>query len=253
MQSIHARSRRGMSAVLLGLLAVLLAGLGAAPAAAATPAHRVLTYVALGDSYAAGQATDCSHPATSYPRVLDRLHRIKLLRDAACAGATTSDLAGQLSALNRGVRVVTITAGANDLGLDAVAAACAPAPSSIACQQAIGTAASRLPALVGDLAAAYRAVAAAAPKATIVVTGYAPLLAAGPVHDATLALNAAIAQAVQLAAASGADIHYVDVDFGAHTLSGPGLPWFFVAGPDAFHPNAAGELAYAEAIEAALL
>jgi lysophospholipase L1-like esterase len=233
---------------------MLIAGLGAAPAASASTHHRaVLTYVALGDSYATGQATDCSHPATSYPRVLDRLHRIKLLRDAACAGATTKDVrTTQLAAVRRGVKLVTITVGANDLALTTLTAACSRDPKSDACITAIGTAAAALPTLSRHLVKTYLAVAAKAPRARILVTGYAPLLSSGPIHDATERLNGTIAWAVRAAAGHCTHVRFVPVEFGPmHTLDGP-LPWFEAAGPNAFHPNAAGEAAYARAIRTAL-
>lgn len=149
------------------------------------------------------------------------------------------------------MRLVTITVGANDLGLTGLAAACTPDPNAPACVQAIAEAATGLPQLTQDLAATYAAVAAAAPKATIVVTGYAPLVSSGPIYEATRALNLAIQSAVAAVAAGGADIIHVDVAFTGHTLDS-GDPWFFISGPNAFHPTPEGERAYADAIAAAI-
>lgn len=248
---------------LLAATAALLASTGlmagsALPAAAAASAsgsqHRVLTYVALGDSYAAGQATTCAHTASSYPLRLDALHRVKLLRDASCASATTSDvLSSQLGALNRGVKLVTITVGANDLDVAGLEATCVTVPAS--CLDAL---ASRetvlLPSLPQKLLTLYAAIAARAPHATILVTAYPSLFAAGPIADAELALNGAIQSAVTAAAHQGIDIAYVPVDFSGHTadVPNPADSWYVLQGPDIFHPNARGDAAIARAIAAAL-
>jgi lysophospholipase L1-like esterase len=244
---------------LIAGLAVLLSSGGlvagsALPAAADTASHsHVLTYVALGDSYAAGQATDCTHTASSYPRRLDALHRIKLLRDVTCASATTSTLrATQLSALNPGVKLVTVTVGANDLDLTALAASCTPVPTSVACLSAIQAGEAELPGLFASLTATYAAIADRAPKAEILVTGYPALLSSGPIATAEEALNATVQAAVAAAAArTGADIRYVAVDFTGHTLDSPD-PWFVVSGPNSFHPNAAGDRAIADALAQAV-
>ena len=238
---------------LLAAAGALLATIGltagtALPAAACPPPVR--TYVALGDSYAAGQATDCTHTRSSYPHRLDALHSVRLVRDVTCAGATTADVAGgQLSALNRGVRLVTVTVGANDLGLSGLAAACTTTPT--ACDAAIAARQALLPALGADLVQLYGAIAAKAPRATILVTGYPPLFATGPLVAAEGALNATISGAVAVAAAGGAHVRYVDVQFTGHTVDSAD-PWFYLSGPNAFHPTPPGDRAFAVAIAAAL-
>jgi lysophospholipase L1-like esterase len=104
-------------------------------------------------------------------------------------------------------------------------------------------------------------VAEAAPKALIVATGY-PLLFDDPdlletqINDATTRLNCAIDKAVADAQAAGINIVYVDVTeaFDGHGIGGseelfinpPGT------GTNAFHPTAAGYVAYAAAISAVL-
>jgi lysophospholipase L1-like esterase len=244
------------SRLLVGLVATLsaiaLAGAGAAPASAAPAGHRSISYAAIGDSYAAGQATDCTHPATGYPLLLDRLRSVRLVQDLTCAGATTAAvLSGQVPALGHHVRLVTITAGANDLDVAGLAAVCAPDPSSVQCGTAILARQQGLPALAVSIAATVRAVAAAAPRATIVITGYAPLASSGPILAATQALNATIRAAALSAGPCASRVRYVDVRFTGHTLDSA-HPWFFAAGPDAFHPTPAGERAYARAIAATL-
>ena len=112
------------------------------------------------------------------------------------------------------------------------------------------------------LAKTYAAVVADSPKATVVVTGY-PYLFETPaptdpnastimaINNATTALNQTIQAATAAAAGAGADIVYVDVTaaFAGHGI-GSLDPYLNAAGPDAFHPNAAGYAAYAAAIKA---
>jgi lysophospholipase L1-like esterase len=117
-------------------------------------------------------------------------------------------------------------------------------------------------------------VAAEATNAFIVVTGY-PYLFEQPfdcpppavppqspedimerINCATAALNSTIEQAVLSAEASGINIVYVDVtaEFAGHGIGGSEVPFINPPGTgiDAFHPTAAGYVAYAEAISAAL-
>ncbi|MBA3528149.1 MAG: lipase, partial [Propionibacteriaceae bacterium] len=159
----------------------LVAG-GTLPAAAHN--QGTINYAALGDSYAAGQGAgayrnDCLQSTNGYPALLDAVKRVKLRRNLSCTGATTQNVIdGQLSALNPGIRLVTLTVGANDLHVGDVAAACSLGPVP-ACQAAIEGARALLAAppggvsvLAARLATTYASVAAAAPKALILVTGY---------------------------------------------------------------------------------
>jgi lysophospholipase L1-like esterase len=217
------------------------------------PHGRELRYVALGDSYAAGQGTDCTHTASSYPLLLDRLPDVDLVSDVSCAGATTADvIAGQVGAVNRSVGLVTVTVGANDLDVAALEAVCAADPASASCAAAIQARQALLPALFANLAATYSVIAAASPTATILVTGYAPLVSAGPLYTAEQALNSTIQSAVGSVAAAGVHIRYVAVAFTGHTVDSP-YPWFSLSGPNIFHPTWQGNLAYAAAIASALL
>ena len=71
-------------------------------------------------------------------------------------------------------------------------------------------------------------------------------------------LNSTIEQAVSVANDADVNIHYVDVteEFAGHGIGGSRPATFHqparTPGPDAFHPNAAGYHAYADAISAAL-
>ena len=118
---------------------------------------------------------------------LDRGTRASLRSNPTCNGATTQTVfTTQLSSLTPRTQLVTLTVGGNDLGSVAVATACAAGPS-VACQAAIDAALTLLAAppngpsvLATRLAATYGAVATAAPRADILVTGY-PYLFEPPV------------------------------------------------------------------------
>ena len=257
---------RLLSSVLAAVLAasgVLAAG--ALPASAA-PTAPVNKYVALGDSYAAGQGGGdyldaCLQSPNGYPALLDAVKGINLLRNVSCAQATTGDVnATQLSALNRGTTLVTLTVGGNDLNVAGVAAACA-SQNLPQCEGAIATAGTLLPAMAASLAGTIARVGVAAPKAHVVVTGY-PLLFApsdnpliAQINVATMALNQAIQGVVAQAqlARPNAGIEYVDVSaaFAGHAI-GDVDSWVYFAGPDAFHPTPAGYQALAVFIKAAL-
>jgi lysophospholipase L1-like esterase len=263
--------RRVMLWSVTTLLAVAgLFTVGALPVSAATP--RTLQYVALGDSYAAGQGAgrylnSCLQSDEGYPTLLDSRKHLHLRADASCSGATTSDVVQtQLSALNRGTRVVTLTVGGNDLGVGSIATACADGPTP-ACQSAIENAVDLLETpgvLARRLADTYAAVAAASPRAVILVTGYPylfePPTANNPnaativaINDATTALNRTIEETVATAHTTGLNIQYVDVTeaFAGHGI-GSSVPFINASGPDAFHPNEAGYAAYAAALNTAL-
>jgi lysophospholipase L1-like esterase len=168
---------------------------------------------------------------------------------------------------------VTVTVGAADLGLTRVLTACTPVPPSDDCDDAINDALALLAVgpegesvLGSRLASLFAEVVHEAPKALVVVTGY-PLLLASPapgtpnediinqVNAATILLNDAIKQAVEATQAPGVDIVYVDVTeaFEEHGIGGELPPFINPPGTeDAFHPTAAGYIAYADAISATL-
>ncbi|MDF2574391.1 MAG: secreted hydrolase [Agromyces sp.] len=255
-------------ASLLGvaIVAVLSTGFAVAPAqalAGGPPDHAAnvkVSYVALGDSYAAGvgggdYVDACFTSPNGYAALLaddpGQVHTD--LR--ACAGATTADVLGQLEGLDHRTKSVTLTVGANDLGVAALATTCLTGTPE-QCLAAVAQAQALLPQLAADLAITLGAIREAAPNATVYVTGY-PLLfepSADPriaaVNAGIVALNSVIQAAV---AAAGEGFVYVDVTqaFLGHGIGSP-VPW--IHGPfdaAAFHPNAAGYAAYADAIRAA--
>src|SRR5664280_202161 len=161
----------------------------AVPAQAATG----FTYVALGDSYAAGTGTatgvatplsggyPCFQSDTSYPNQLAAYAQLTTgFINVTCAGATTSDIGAELYAAavqvgaTSGVSQVTVTVGGNDLGFAQSLQACAK-PASPECQTALATATSNLKTVSAKVSGVITQIRGAAPGARIYVTGY-PLL-----------------------------------------------------------------------------
>ncbi len=150
---------RGRFVARLVTMLIALAGfvtVGALPADAGNSG--TVQYVALGDSYAAGQGggdylNNCLESPNGYPYLLDSKMRIDLRVNAACTGATTSEvISTQLSELNEDTELVTLTVGAADLGLSRVLTACTHVPPTpVECRYEIGRAAGELNTLGGSL------------------------------------------------------------------------------------------------------
>jgi lysophospholipase L1-like esterase len=179
-----------------------------APAAGATAGS---TYVALGDSYAAGfglpaPATParpafpgCAQTTLSYPHLLAAQLSLQLT-DASCSGATTADFfapqevdgphpPAQLDVV-RALQpdLVTVTIGGNDLSFTSIAQTCLAAspagplflhPTFASCSAFFGSPRgstadpfARLAGVGAKVGAAVAAVRVAAPHARIVVIGY---------------------------------------------------------------------------------
>ncbi|MEE2567888.1 SGNH/GDSL hydrolase family protein [Pseudarthrobacter sp. J64] len=254
MHNQDARRRNPVRAVAAALGALMFGmALAAVPAQAAPPG--AAQYVALGDSYAAGQGaapyTDpaCFVSKKGYPVISDKLRDVELTANAACSGNSTGQVIASLPfAVGPATDVITVTAGGIDLGTNTVLATCAPAPQSFDCASAINAAYTRL----GDgtvftaVATMVATIRAHAPTARLVVTGYPLLFEAthpfAPVaNPAVQALNLVIASA---ATSQGA--HYVDVAgaFAGHGI-GSADPWINfnpanLADPANFHPNGDG-------------
>lgn len=164
-------------------------GAGADRSSAASSTSRVpSTYVALGDSVAAGAGADRPRVGGYVPLLADLLRqrmgcagprRCPLVaRNLAVGGATTATvLQDQVPALqalaartasSAPVRLVTLTAGGNDV-FGPTLASCARAPLGPGCAAA---AASAVAAAGRGVEVALDAVGRAAPGATVVVTAY---------------------------------------------------------------------------------
>ncbi len=254
------------SAVLTLVASLALVGLTATTAPAAPPGPYVLD--ALGDSYAAGSGvpphTECARSQSAYAVQLDGRQRIQLDDFVACGGATTVTLVtgGQLAALDADTDLVTLTIGGNDIRWSTAVTACLGGTDA-QCAGAItlvtGLTTTVLP---GLLDAVYASVAAAAPNAHVVVTGYPRLfspeyggyLAGSPAELAALNALADTLDTVITDAADRAGFQYVDVRarFDGHGANAP-EPWILGAfDPQAFHPNADGYKAYTAAVNSAL-
>jgi lysophospholipase L1-like esterase len=261
------RTRRLATLLSASLLVAGTAIFGALPAQAAPgqpgPSSGKVAYASLGDSYAAGVGggdylDSCLRSPNSYASIIADEPGMVHVALVGCNGATTTEVVQtQLAGLDQRTKVVTLTVGANDLGLDTLTAACLGGPIE-ACLAAIDQAQANLGPLAVSLSTTLAAVREAAPNATVIVTGY-PLLFENPqvgsveflVNQGILALNATIAATVQ---AAGSGFVYVDLveAFAGHSL-GSTDPWLVAPpAPGAFHPNPAGYAAIADAILAIL-
>ena len=275
---------RGRLLSCLATIVIALAGFVTAGTLPAAATGSPVQYVALGDSYAAGVGATgdvdyCGRTDNGYPELLKGELRIKQLDNVACFGATTSMVAQtQVSKLKPDTKLVTLTVGGADLNFREVLTTCSVRPDL--CVGAVNTALELLPGLESDLTNLYTEIAAAAPEARIVVTGYPllfepgdgsefdPDLVINPVNAAGADLNETIEAAVAAANEDG-NIDYVDVteEFAEHgvlkriTNQDPNAfihsPLIIIGGrlqpdPAAYHPNNGGYDAYADAISAAL-
>jgi len=272
METVSARRRPRAFAAALATLAIT-AGFAAAPAQAVDKEK----YVALGDSYAAGQGAGpyldaCYRSNNAYSELADEAKSIQLVVNAACSGKTSWDVVNsQLRQLNKSTELVTITAGGNNIGFGDIITACGAALSdptaAPACNAATGSAATMIGSgqLTRDVISMIQSVKAAAPNAKIVVTGY-PYLYDPVIPNPADPLSLFIQQATVLAngldasiaaAAEATGVQYVDVRaaFAGHGVNSAD-PWINLdlanpASPDNFHPNAAGYEAYFAALSGA--
>ncbi len=269
--------RRRRTALAAGLATLAMAvGLAVVPAQAAEKTK----YIALGDSYAAGQGAgpyldSCYRSDNTYSELAADDKAIKLVTNAACSGKTTQEVvATQLRQLNRSTELVTITAGGNNLGFGEIVTNCGTAifdsAFAAACADASATAKAKLLSgqLAGDVASMIQSVQAAAPNAKIVVTGYPYLFDPIPAGrtdsmsqfiyratDLARGLNDSIAVAAAAIDPTALRVNYVDV---RTAFAGHGIlsndPWINGAvpdSPDGFHPNAKGYVAYFTALSSA--
>lgn len=237
-----------------------------------------VNYVALGDSYSSGVGTGIYDPASgacarsplSYPPLWVAERHPASFEFAACSGARTADvLATQISALQRGTDLVTITIGGNDAGFGPVLQTCTVATSDRTCTAAVDAAeAFERSVLPGRLARTYAAIRHAAPHARVIVLGYPRLYDLAPgcadphvpnvarrrkLNHGADVLNDVIHQTVS----RQSGFSFVDVRdrFTGHGvcsadpwINGPGVPTFI--GP--YHPTQAGyHDGYLSALDAA--
>ncbi len=268
----------------------MILGLAAVPAEAGPPAK--VAFVSVGDSYTAGTGAGgannpggaCWQSSPGYVDDVGRTGRVSLVANGACHGAllaggavrsvqdqiaalATPTAASPTPALNPATGLVSITAGANDVGVYQVLFECATF-STAACSAAAAQSGAALPALRAGLTATYLGLKQVAPNARIAVLGYPrlfdpangfpviPPASQAILNQATDQLNASIAMAVTAARAAGVDAQYVDVTdrFAGHAANSAD-PWLVLdrSNPTAdynFHPNPTG---YDEGYKSAIM
>ncbi|MEU1039733.1 SGNH/GDSL hydrolase family protein [Streptomyces sp. NPDC005551] len=244
------------------LLAVGLALTGAATAQASQTAAAT-GYVALGDSYSSGvgagsylsSSGDCKRSTKAYPYLWAAAHSPSSFDFTACSGARTGDvLAGQLSPLNTGTGLVSISVGGNDAGFADVMTTCV-LQSESSCLSRIATARAYVDStLPGKLDSVYSAISAKAPSAHVVVIGYPRFYQLGgnciaglsetersAINSAADYLDSAIARR---AAAHGFTFGDVRTTFTGHEICS-GSAWLHSVNwlniGESYHPTAAGQ------------
>lgn len=231
-----------------------------------------VSYVALGDSFAAGQGSQvsasdliassgvCARYTTAYPELFAaQAPRHISLNSVACSGATAADVAtSQLSALRSSTNLITVTVGGNDAGFVPVVLACA---QQTYCQTAIQKSEAFIKYLLpAQLTALYRGIKLISPNAHVIVLGYPDLFGSGPCTQVGQYLDLAVRQQLDglsnqldlaiAAAAKASRVSYQEVRkaFAGHGVCGI-EPWINGVGPDQsalLHPNTAGQQAYAK-------
>lgn len=249
---------------IVAAVATLTCAAGLAPAYADTSSGS--GYVALGDSYAAGEGggdylddgTKCDRSPASYPNRVSSSKGLDLDLQA-CSGAVIGDLTSQYGALGDDTELVTVSAGGNDIGFAPVITDCAkPAwwgDCGAAVDDAERIARNTLPSRLDE---AYATIRAKAPNAKVVVTGYPRLFNGQDCSAATFfsagdmqRLNGAAdtLDGVTRAAAARAGFGYVDVrdEFEGHQIcdSDEWIHNLSVRIPNSFHPKPAGYSSYA--------
>ncbi|BFU45051.1 SGNH/GDSL hydrolase family protein [Krasilnikovia sp. MM14-A1004] len=264
---------RATTALACLISSILLTVATAAPANAASGTSD-WDYVALGDSYssgvgASGQTGVCLRSPNGYPGLWNSANHPASFRSVACSGATTDSLrSSQLSALNAGTDLVTVTIGGNDVGFASTIITCTlSSDSGCAAKVADGLKVlnEQMPA---KFDATYREIRQKAPNATVVVLGY-PILFdenapscgfAGmsipkrkSLNSGAVELNKAIKAHAQAAGFIWSD---VSDEFAGHGICGPSawLHGLTVIPPtDSFHPTGTGyKSGYLPALNSAL-
>lgn len=188
----------------MALVVTVLAAVPASAEPTVPAAPGPSSYVALGDSYAAGPLiplqtglpAGCLRSNRNYPALVARGLGITDFRDVSCSSATTEHLGGpqnvplgvnppQLDALGTDTELVTLTMGGNDIGFGEIISECAARsprePAGSACKDfytAGGTdqLAARIEATAPKVAAALADIEERSPDAQVLVVGYPAIL-----------------------------------------------------------------------------
>ncbi|MFC5103294.1 SGNH/GDSL hydrolase family protein [Kibdelosporangium philippinense] len=201
------------------------------------------------------------------------------LTDVTCSGAVTDDFAGsrfgilppQFDALRPSTDLVSVTIGANDIGLFGAALSCInflPEPAGVSCADRLGNGpAKAVDAWTSEFSAALAEIRRRAPHATVLVTGYGTYVRPGgcyprqPVwaRDADYlqgVMNKVSAVAKAQATKNGARfVDFAAVTVGHDICADPAdryLEGLVPTAPAApLHPNAQGMAAFGKAVTAA--
>ncbi|WP_437115352.1 SGNH/GDSL hydrolase family protein [Streptomyces flaveolus] len=231
--------------------------------------------------------TTCLRSSRNYPSLVAEA-RGATLTDVTCSGATTAAMTApqadgvpaQLDALDRGTDLVTLTVGGNDIGFSTVLGTCVQLlgtdPAGTPCRtHYTGTGADEISAAIARTAPkvgqVLRGIHRRAPHARVVVVGYPDLfpedgvgctsrsvpLAAGDfawLRDKEKELNTMLARQARRGGARYVNTYTPTV---GHDLCKPtGERWIETFAPETpaapVHPNATGENAMADAVDAAL-
>ncbi|MGF1431861.1 SGNH/GDSL hydrolase family protein [Kitasatospora sp. LaBMicrA B282] len=250
---------RPIRAVSGGLTALALA---AAALFTAVPANAAsVNYVALGDSYSAGvgagnydgSSGSCSRSYDSYPALWAAANSPSSYVSVACSGAKTGDvLSNQISALNSGTTLVSITIGGNDAGFANTMETCVLDGTSACLSSVAGDESYAQNTLPGQLGQVYSAIRNAAPNAEVVVLGYPHLYEVpgscwfGISDTSRNAINGAADEldSVISTAAANAGFTYADVRsaFSGHEICSDDEWLHSTTLPidESYHPTAAG-------------
>lgn len=237
---------------------MLLANIGLAGVAMAE--QEATHYVALGDSYASGVGTDdyfpdsgeCLRGPQAYPSLWAAANEPDEFTFAACAGATTSDVAEQLSELDDSVTLVTLSVGGNDVNFASTVTSCLLGTDE-ACAREVAEGERQVrEELPEKLDEVYAGITAAAPEAEVLILGYPRINEPGecPIPGYTeekrerLNTGADTLTEVIAERAATAGFDYLDVRdaFAGHGVCGD-VEW--INGPravinESFHPNGSG-------------
>ncbi|MFD9684274.1 SGNH/GDSL hydrolase family protein [Kitasatospora sp. NPDC001309] len=222
-----------------------------------------VNYVALGDSYSAGvgagnylgDSGSCKRSANAYAELWTNANSPASFSFVACSGARTGDiLNSQISALNSGTTLVSLSVGGNDAGFSSTMKTCVLGSDSD-CLNAVSTAESYATnTLPGQLDQVYNAISAKAPNAHVVVMGYPHLYQIGgyclfgigdtkraAINEAADTLDGVIAKEVANAGFTFGDVRDA---FSGHEICGSQDTWLHSTTlpiDESYHPNSAGQ------------
>lgn len=253
----------------------MVAGIAGAPANAQTQTTQTtIAYTVMGDSYSAGsgagnntEAPPCFQSSNGYGNDVAAMTGATLT-NIACAGFTTTQVTTyEVPQLPATTKLITLTAGGNDVAWTTSVGTCLlPTSTAAACKAAVANSVYLMTKVPKNATAMLKAIKAKAPRAKILYLGYprlfepqnmsAPTFTATQVAGAKLLNGAAdLLNGVLALTALSNGVTFVPV---AYRFAGHGMPsadpWLNYPAPFGtnnfpFHPNAAGYLdGYAAAV-----